>query len=183
MYTEIEILSEEKAIERVNSITDKKIAVISITSPGKTFVLFESMNPLVIKTLHLSLFDVDDEEDHFAPVEDDFRGIRDFADFLDKYETPENLIVIVHCAYGISRSAAVAAALYLHTKHYKEAYGILRYLYPADKEVGKCIRDLFPESVNEKIFENMDIERGTKRTLLPNPLVFWLALSALKHEL
>ena len=48
MYTEIEILSEEKAIERVNSITDKKIAVISITSPGKTFVLFESMNPLVI---------------------------------------------------------------------------------------------------------------------------------------
>ena len=183
MYTEIEILSEEKAIERVNSITDKKIAVISITTPERVFVPFESMNPLVIKTLHLSFFDVDDEEDHFAPVEDDFRGIRDFADFLDKYEDPENLTVIVHCTYGISRSPSVAAALYLHTGHFKEAYEILRYLYPANKEAGKYIRDLFPESVDEKIFENMGIERGTKRTLLPNPLVFWLALSALKHEL
>ena len=183
MYTEIEILSEEKAIERVNSITDKKIAVISITTPEKVFVPFESMNHLVIRTLHLSFFDVDDEEALIAPVEDDFRGIRDFADFLDKYEDPENLTVIVHCTYGISRSPSVAAALYLHTGHFKEAYEILRYIYPADKEAGKYIRDIFPEDVDEKIFDQIDTEGRKKRILLPNPLVFWLALSALKHEL
>ncbi len=107
----IEICSQAAAICQAEEATEK-IAIISITSTGEPDVVFPD-NPNIVSVLHLKFNDLTSEVDEEGipygrelPRQEDFAGLKEFVTDL----SCERLIV--HCWEGISRSAAVAKAVY-----------------------------------------------------------------------
>lgn len=108
----LEILSERK-MKEVAKYYAMPFAIISITCPDKPNVEFAD-NQMLLKILNLKFNDTDiDKPDIPAPTPHDFVKLKDFVDWLSKTEC---YCLFVHCGAGISRSAAVGAAIndYLH---------------------------------------------------------------------
>ncbi len=107
----IYICSQPRAVEIVKE-AKIKTSVISITSKEDGQVKFPA-NANLLSVLHLKFNDLTEEYDEEGfpygrplPAQEDFSGLKEFVDGL-RCET-----LIVHCWEGISRSAAVAKAIY-----------------------------------------------------------------------
>lgn len=99
------ICSEQQAIEIARN-TKRNTAIVSITCPEDFDVEFAD-NKYITSIFRMKFNDVDtDKLPNIPPPKyTDFFGLKDFADNLCCEE------LVVHCGAGISRSAAVAAAL------------------------------------------------------------------------
>lgn len=104
------VCSEQYAIE-IAKTTKKDTAIVSITCPEDPDIIFTN-NESIKSIFRMKFNDIDTDKipNLPPPKRDDFIGLKDFADNLCCEE------LIVHCGAGVSRSAAVAAALneYLH---------------------------------------------------------------------
>ena len=110
----IEVCSRDGALERVKTVTDAA-AVISITSLEEKDVEFER-NAQIISILHLKFNDLKEEVDEEGipygrplPKPENFEGLKAFADDLDRLGCER---LIIHCNEGVSRSAALAQAVF-----------------------------------------------------------------------
>ena len=83
------------------------MAVISITDPGSPEA---RLDPLFRHVLRLSFFDAVPADDFIpAPGLFDRTMARAVADFIDELQAaPFEMSLMVHCEFGVSRSAAVA---------------------------------------------------------------------------
>ena len=87
---------------------DPAMAVISITDPGTPPA---RLDPLFLHVLRIAFFDAVPADEFMPPLPGlfDLSLARRVAEFVQRlHEAPETLSVMVHCEYGISRSAAVA---------------------------------------------------------------------------
>ena len=104
------ICSEHQAQKLAKSAT-KNTSIISITCPEDGYVDFGD-NKYIVSVFRMRFNDIDhDKIPEIPPPElHNFYGLKDFVDRLCCEE------LIIHCHAGISRSAAVAAAIdeYLH---------------------------------------------------------------------
>ena len=105
------ICSQAEALDLAGR-AQTETAVISITSPEDDDVIFPE-NPYVTSVLHLKFSDLTEEYDAEGipygrplPKQEDFTGLKDFAAGLSCD------CLIVHCWEGVSRSGAVAKAVY-----------------------------------------------------------------------
>lgn len=106
---EVLVLSQKKAEKFVKSNKTRTLAVISITNPGQKPADIEE-GGMVAALFRMSFYDLEVDMGPFpCAKEEDLEGLRDFVDHLPKVE-----LLLVHCAAGISRSAAVAAATQLY---------------------------------------------------------------------
>ena len=101
---EIQVWDRKKAIENVRNIS-KKAIVISITSSGDKFPIFQEQ--INTKVLFLQFDDVDANDTKYKPMTKS-QAFK-IAEFVNEHLAAE--LCIVHCDAGISRSAAVAAAI------------------------------------------------------------------------
>ena len=105
---ELKILSQ-KIAEDMSKILDKKTSIISIVCPGENdAVFFDNKNIDKILRLYFNdcISDIKMQNTVLkAPTQDDFKGLKNFVDNLSCD------LLIVHCGAGVSRSAAVAAAI------------------------------------------------------------------------
>ena len=106
-----EICSQTMAAELVKAARIKT-SVISITSKGECDVVFPE-NSNIVSVLRLRFNDLTEEYDEEGipygrplPKQEDFSGLQTFAAGLQCDQ------LIVHCWEGISRSAAVAKAVW-----------------------------------------------------------------------
>lgn len=87
---------------------DPAVAVISITDPGSPPA---HLAPLFLRVLRLSFFDAVPADEYMPPLPGLFdralaRQVNGFIEALR--DAPEVIRLLVHCEYGVSRSAAVA---------------------------------------------------------------------------
>lgn len=103
----ITVMSRLKAIEHSIKSGINKCVIISINSLENDSTYFY-FNDKIIDILPLYFNDIErDYGESLAPRPKDLAGLKDF---IDKYKQ-EVEEIIVHCAAGISRSSAVAAAI------------------------------------------------------------------------
>ena len=107
----IEVCSRSGAL-KLAAAAQVSTSVISITSTEEDDLEF-SGNTNIRSVLHLKFNDLIEEYDEYGmpygrplPKQKDFDGLRDFVTALDCDR------LIVHCWEGVSRSAAVAQAIY-----------------------------------------------------------------------
>lgn len=107
----IEVCSRSGAL-KLAAAAQVSTSVISITSTEEDDLEF-SGNTNIRSVLHLKFNDLTEEYDEYGmpygrplPKQKDFDGLRDFVTALDCD------CLIVHCWEGVSRSAAVAQAIY-----------------------------------------------------------------------
>lgn len=99
------VWNREQAIAQVKDLTPPA-AVISISTVGDELPDFK-IEKLGIEVLFLSFDDVEDDDKFYTPISDiDALNIKDFIEENKDVET-----LVVHCDAGVSRSAAVAAAV------------------------------------------------------------------------
>lgn len=115
----ITVMSRLQAIEHSIKSNIEKCIIISINSLNDEATYFyDNSNIRAIFFLYFN--DIErDYEKSIAPRQKDFNGLKDFIDsFKDNDDIKE---IIIHCAAGISRSSAVAAAIcqYLKIDEYK----------------------------------------------------------------
>lgn len=104
---EVKVMSRLKAIEHSIKSEIKKCIIISINSLDNDQTYFY-YNDKIIDILPLYFNDIErGYGKSLAPRQEDFTGLKEF---IDKYKN-EVEEIIVHCAAGISRSSAVAAAI------------------------------------------------------------------------
>lgn len=115
----ITVMSRLQAIEHSIKSDIEKCIIISIDSLGSNGTYFYDNNKIK-GIFFLYLNDIErDYENAIAPKQEDFNGLKKFIDrYKDNNEIKE---IIIHCAAGISRSSAVAAAIcqYLKIDEYK----------------------------------------------------------------
>lgn len=102
----IKVMSKLEAIEHSIKSDINKCVIISINTPGYGTYLYSNKNIIDILPLYFNDI-VRDYAENIAPRSEDFIGLKDFID-RHKNNVEE---IIVHCAAGISRSSAVAAAI------------------------------------------------------------------------
>ncbi len=107
----IEVCSRSGAL-KLAAAAQVSTSVISITSTEEDDLEF-SGNTNIRSVLHLKFNDLTEGYDEYGmpygrplPKQKDFDGLREFVDALDCDH------LIVHCWEGVSRSAAVAQAIY-----------------------------------------------------------------------
>lgn len=106
------IMSEMAAVEYIKQ-TKEYVSIISITSTLEDDVVFKH-NGTLKNIFRMKFNDVLSTTDGFdAPKQKDFSGLKKFVDNLSCD------VLVVHCFAGVSRSAAVAAAImdYLKIEH------------------------------------------------------------------
>lgn len=109
----IKVMSREKAIQYCNKQHQEKSIIVSIYSPledyeSKPFITDVNR---VVDILEVGFYDID----YDYPSNNGKMNIIDaklIANFIEQYK---DLLIIIHCDYGCSRSAGIAAAL---AKHY-----------------------------------------------------------------
>lgn len=103
----VTVMSRLEAISHSTKSNINKCVIVSINSLNSNKTWFHD-NEQILDIYPLFFNDIErDYEDSLAPVEKDFIGLKDF---IDTYKDMVDEI-IVHCAAGISRSSAVAAAI------------------------------------------------------------------------
>ena len=119
----ISIMSRSMAVQAMQSnLHGEKTVIISITEPGLDIPDFKNKDLLAVYPMHF--WDIEEPLGDWLPASrEDVRGIREF---IDRYRDAAQHI-LVHCAAGISRSSAAAAAIseYLGIKH--QIFSIRRY--------------------------------------------------------
>lgn len=103
------ILSENDAI-RYSEEFQENTAIISITQPDEDDVVFAD-NEYIKCVFRMRFYDIVSEirSSGISPAyQEDFDGLKEFVDSLENFEIEH---LVVHCAAGKSRSAAVAAAI------------------------------------------------------------------------
>ena len=104
-------ICSRRAAERMSWWLRQETAIISIVGTGVPKVMFAS-NPNIKAVFHMSFDDVlVPADDEIPPVQDDFRGLKEFVDSLSVK------VLLIHCAAGMSRSAAVATAIAEYLGH------------------------------------------------------------------
>ena len=109
----ITVMSRQEAIAHSYKKDVNKYIIVSICCPDDTGPIFYTPSKLKdIKRkgiLRLWFNDIDRPYENKEPKQEDFVGLKAFIDkFKNNSEIEE---IIVHCAAGISRSSAVAAAI------------------------------------------------------------------------
>ena len=100
------VFSEFSAIEYSKTLKEKTNN-ISITSTLEDDVIFYN-NKNITKIFRMKFNDIindDLDEGIMAPKQEDVKGLKEFVDNLDCD------FLLVHCGAGVSRSAAIAAAI------------------------------------------------------------------------
>jgi protein-tyrosine phosphatase len=101
---EIIVWDRNTAIKEVKNLTTPA-AVISISTVGDDFPIFNE--PEGIKILYLAFDDVEDCDKYHTPISTlQALDIRNFVE-----DNKDTKTLVVHCDAGVSRSAAVAAAI------------------------------------------------------------------------
>lgn len=109
----ITVMSRQEAIAHSYKKDVNKYIIVSICCPDDTGPIFyTSFKPGDVRykgILRLWFNDIDRPYENKEPKQEDFVGLKAFIDkFKNDSEIEE---IIVHCAAGISRSSAVAAAI------------------------------------------------------------------------
>lgn len=107
----IRVMSKLKAVEHSIKTDINKCIIVSINTPNYGTYLYDNKN--IIDILPLYFNDIErDYKNCLAPRQNDFAGLKDFIDtYKDQVDE-----IIVHCAAGISRSSATAAAICQYLK-------------------------------------------------------------------
>lgn len=112
----ISIMSRAMAVRFIQSnLHGEKTIIVSITEPGSEIPDFHNKDLLAVFPLYF--WDIEEPVFDWSPASrEDIHGIRKF---IDKYRNRADHI-LVHCAAGISRSSATAAAIseYLGVEHH-----------------------------------------------------------------
>lgn len=140
------------------------IAVISITDPGTPPALLGEGFKAVLR---MSFFDALPADEFLpAPLPGlfDHRMARQIGDFVrELHALPEDVSVMVHCEYGVSRSAAIA----LFVEAYAGAPLAAReFAYEANQWVVERLAGLYPELC----IDIPAIEAANERRSLPRPV-------------
>ncbi len=109
-----------KALNYCNTIQNEPSAIISISTPHNDYEysVFKSKTNMVTDILELCFFDADEQRS--IDIADDYAVTRELmtdkdakliTEFADKYK---DILLIVHCDEGVSRSAGIAAAILRH---------------------------------------------------------------------
>ena len=109
--TELFVMSEAEAMRYAETVS-VPCGIISITTLSEGEIPFAD-NENIKEIFHMHFNDLEENiqtEALFfkAPVQEDMNGLRDVVDRLFDLDVNE---IVVHCAAGISRSAAVAQAI------------------------------------------------------------------------
>ena len=109
--TELLVMSEEEAMRYAENVS-VPCGIISITTLSEGEISFaENQNIKEIFHMHFNDLDADLKTDarfFKAPVQEDMNGLHEVVDRMFDMDLHE---IVVHCAAGISRSAAVAQAI------------------------------------------------------------------------
>lgn len=98
------VWNRETAIAEVHNLK-APAAVISISTVGDSFPVFNE--PEGVNILYMAFDDVEEDETYYHPIINaQAKIIRDFVEGIKNVDT-----LVVHCDAGVSRSAAVAAAI------------------------------------------------------------------------
>lgn len=118
----IRVMSRKEAFQYCNGTHNEEAAIISISTPyiDYEYSVYQSESNRVIDILNLCFFDADEPDsfdinDVYAREMDllcDKDAVR-IAEFAERHK---DVLLIVHCDAGISRSSAVAAAILRHYK-------------------------------------------------------------------
>ena len=120
-----------------------QVAVISITDPGSDEA---SLDPGFLNVLRLSFFDAVPADEYLpAPLPGLFdhlmaRRVGDFTSQL--HAAPAEISVVVHCEYGVSRSAAVALFV---SAYAKAPLAACEFAYDANLWVIHQLSRLYPD--------------------------------------
>jgi predicted protein tyrosine phosphatase len=135
------------------------MAVISITDPGTPEA---KLDPLFRHVLRLSFFDAQPADAYLpAPMPGLFDHLmaRQISDFVrDLQDAPFEISVMVHCEFGVSRSAAVA----LFVEAYSGAPLAAReFTYEANQWVIERLSDMHPDLNIDLPLRNFAHDRRT----------------------
>lgn len=124
-------------------VANAHTAVVSITDPGTPEA---ALSAGFRDVLRLAFFDAVPADEYLpAPMPGlfDHRMARQIGAFVSRlHAAPENLTVVVHCEYGVSRSAAVA----LFVEAYSSAPLVAReFAYDANHWVADQLSRLYPD--------------------------------------
>ncbi len=114
---EIRVMSRLEAFNYCKSCHNTPAVIISISTPNTEYPYkgFKSDINCVIDILVLFFADVDGQDS--MDINDDYAAIKELmtdkdakkiAGFVDRYK---NVLLIIHCDEGVSRSAGIAAAV------------------------------------------------------------------------
>lgn len=114
---EIRVMSRSEAFNYCKSCHDTPAAIISISTPNTEYPykVFKSDTNGVIDILDLSFADVDGQDS--IDINDDYAAIKELmtdkdakriAGFVERYK---EVLLLIHCDEGVSRSAGIAAAV------------------------------------------------------------------------
>lgn len=148
----ISIMSRAMAIRFMQmDLKGEKTIVVSITEPGLDIPDFRNKDLLDVFPMYF--WDIEEPVYELMPAtKEDIHGIKDF---IDKYKNNADHIV-VHCAAGISRSSATAAAIADHLKIKHNIFFDKR--YSPNMHVYKLMCEEFgigkTQEYYEKLFEN-----------------------------
>lgn len=104
----IRVMSKNEALMYTNLKYIKPCAIISINCLNDTAPAFRD-NDNVKAILKLYFNDINRPYKDLEPRQEQLKGLKEFVDTIKENEEIEELII--HCTAGISRSAAVAAAI------------------------------------------------------------------------
>lgn len=167
----VRVMSRMEAVQHSYLQDIPNCMIVSISCPGDSapsFYIHPDRSKQRIKgVLKLNFNDID--KDYYnakAPVLGDFAGLKAFVETAKQAEDVEE--IIVHCAAGISRSAATAAAIcqYLGLDEQEIIWSKYRYkpnmlVYKlALKALGIAVCEetsLLLQKINEEAWDNIDI--------------------------
>ena len=140
-----------------------QVAVISITDPGSDEA---ALDPAFLDVLRLSFFDAVPADEYLpAPLPGlfDHCMARQIGDFVrELHAAPADVSLLVHCEYGVSRSAAVALFAAAHTG---APLAAREFAYDANHWVIELLSRLYPDLPVEIPAEKGASERrATPRT-------------------
>ena len=163
---ELMILSQQQA-EEMAPLLNIKTSIISITSPDDEDVKFQ-YNKNIDKIFRMKFHDIitDMKIEPFikAPRQEDFAGLKDFVDSLDCD------LLIVHCAAGQSRSAAVGAAINEYLNLGYKIFGDTRFC--PNHTVYKCCMKEFKIEKDRTYYEDLFTMHDKAMEYLDVPIDF-----------
>lgn len=115
--TEIQVMSRLEAYKYCKSCHNTSAVIISISTPNTEYPyeVFKSETNGIVDILDLSFADVDGQES--IDINDDYAAIKELmtdkdakriAGFVERYK---DVLLLIHCDEGVSRSAGIAAAV------------------------------------------------------------------------
>lgn len=109
----IRVMSRNEAVAHSYKQEIPKCIIVSINCLGDSAPIFykhtDPTKERVIAVLKLNFNDIDRPYNNLEPKQENLVGLKTFIDTFK--DNPEIEDIIVHCAAGISRSSAVAAAI------------------------------------------------------------------------